>query len=132
MAEVFCPAGRRRVVQQEDQFGPAAAAEADLVAVHEDVLGDRLVVDERPAAGAAIAEQAAAGAVVFDLGVFARDVAADHAQIALAAAADAKEGLVDRHDTPTRRVADLKSWRDGHVMSACLQHADLDSMPVKS
>ena len=105
MAEVFESVGRVQrvgVVLQEDQFGPAAAPEADLVAVRKNALGDRLAVHKRPAARAAIAEHAAPGAVPFDLGVLARDIAADHPQIALAPAADVKDGLVDRHDPAAR------------------------------
>jgi hypothetical protein len=88
--------------------------------VREDALGDRLVVHERPAARAAIAEHAAARAVPLDFRVLARDISADDPQIALAPAADAKDRLVDRHDTPPRGVVDLQPGRCAH--HAVLRH----------
>ena len=123
--------GVRGVVEQEHQLGAAAAPQADPIAVREHLLGDRLVVDERSAPRVAIAKQPAPAAVLFDLGMLARDVDADDLQLAFAAPADAEQGLVDRHDAPAQGVADLKSGRDGH--SACrsvmpvLQNGAVDS-----
>ena len=113
-AEAPVPEGAPGLVQQEDQFSAALHAEPDLVAVPEHALGDRLVVHKRPTAGPAVSKQPAAVVALLDLGMLARNVDAAHAQIALGAAADAEQRLVERHHTLPLRVADLQSW--SHAM----------------
>ena len=75
IAEVFGPCACEVVVNAGTQFGAAAAPQADPIAVREHPLRDRLVVDECPAPRVAIAKQPAPAAVLFDLGMLARDVA---------------------------------------------------------
>ena len=101
-------ARERLLVEQEHHLGAAAAAEADEVAVHERLLGDLLAVDERAVAGAPIAQDVM---LVFasDVGVIARDVAADQLQIVAAAPADGKRRLLERHDTPPEGVGHFEA-----------------------
>ncbi len=100
-----------RVVGEEDQLGAAAPAQPDLVAVPQRPLGHLLVVDERAAARPSILQDEAAIVLPDDLGVLARNVDADRAQIALAPAADAEDRLVDDDDPRTERVVDLQARR---------------------
>ena len=75
----------------------------------------RFAVDVRAVARAAVAQDVLA-AVVRDLGVVARDVAADQLQIVPAAAADREHRLVDGDDAPTEGVGDLEAtvWHSGN------------------
>src|SRR5207244_3015586 len=106
----------------------AGPAEADAIAVAQDALVHRRVVDERPEARAAVADDVVA-AVVRDLGVLPRDVAADDAQIALAAAADREGRLVDPHHAPAGCVAGPSAVCRRHPASPSL--LDPESLPPR-
>ena len=123
-----------RIVREEHELGAAASAEPDLVAMPQRPLGDLLVVDERAAARPAILQHEPAVFELNDLGVLARHVGADRAQIALALAADAEDRLVDDDDTAAERIVDLKArtfrrgcptWSDW----LRLEYADFDKEP---
>ena len=92
-----------RVAGQEHDVGAAGAAELDAIAVRQLVLGDRLAVDEGAVARALVAQDPVA-VLLDDLGVLARHVAADQAEVALGAAADAQQRLVDRDDALAEAV----------------------------
>ena len=94
---------RHALAGQEHDVGAAGAAELDAVAVGQLVLGDRLAVDVGAVARALVAQHPLA-VDLDDLGVLARDVAADQAQVALGAAADAQLRLGDRDDPLAKAV----------------------------
>ena len=94
---------RGTVAGQEHHVGAAGAAELDAIAVRQLVLGDRLAVDVGAVARALVAQDPVA-VLLDDLGVLARHVAADQTEIALRAAADAEQLLVDRDDALTEAV----------------------------
>ena len=98
---------RRTVAGQEHHVGAAGATELDAIAVRQLVLGDRLAVDVGAVARALVAQDPVA-VLLDDLGVLARHVAADQAEIALRAAADAEQLLVDRDDALAEAVVDFQ------------------------
>ena len=102
------------VFEQEHQLRAAAAAKPHEVAVLQGMLGDGLAVHVSAVPRAAIAQDVLA-TVERDLGVVARDVAADQLQVVAAAPADGEHRLVDLDDPPTESVGDLEAtvWHMG-------------------
>ena len=111
-----------RVVREEHQLRTAAAAQANPVAVPQRPLGDLLVVHERAGSRPAILQHEPPVVEAHDLGMLARHIGADRAQIALALAADAEHRLVDDDDPPAERIVDLET---GNVRGAGVRHGQM-------
>jgi hypothetical protein len=104
----------RLILEQEHELRAAAPAQAHEVAVFQGMLGDGLAVHVGAVPGAAVAQDVLA-AVERDLGVVARDVAADQLQVVAAAPAHREHRLVDLDDPPTESVGDFEAtvWHRG-------------------
>ena len=99
---------RRAVADEEHHVGAAGTAELDTIAVRQLVLGDGLAVDVGAVSRALVAKNPV-GVLLDDLGVLARHVAADQAEIALGAAADAEQFLVDGDNALAEAVVDFQT-----------------------
>ncbi len=120
LAEVVDRAGVRSVgvrgalAGEEHHVGAAGAAELHPVAVRQLMLGDRLAVDVSAIAGSLVLQDPVA-ILLDDLGMLARHVAADQPQVALGAAADAQQLLVDGDDALAEAVVYFEARvRRGH------------------